>query len=142
MTELGGLPDPFADARDLPELLDAAYRAFEAMLAVIRQHDQPDDDYFVAMVMASASAASGRDYLLFAPSLPPRQLGAGRTGREQESEADGALAARWLTWLCRLLDARLAAAGAAAGLAGDRDACLGAAKSAREIAALTGGGSP
>ena len=142
MAELGGFPDPFADAQDLPELLDAAYTAFEAMLAVIRQHDQPDDDYFVPMVMAGASAASGRDYLLFAPSLPPWQLAAGPSGRGEMREADGALAACWLTWVCRLLDARLAAAGAAAGLAGDRDACLGAAKSAREIAALTGGGSP
>ena len=57
-------------------------------------------------------------------------------------EVDGALAARWLTWLCRSLDARLSAAGTSARLAGDRDACMGAARCAREITALMGGGSP
>ena len=75
MAELGGFPEPFADAQNLPELLDAAQTAFEAMLAVIRRHDQPDEDYFVPMVMAGAYAASGRDCLLFAPSLPPLPAG-------------------------------------------------------------------
>jgi hypothetical protein len=142
MADLGGVPDTFADARNLPELLDAAHAAFEAMLAVIRQHDQPGEGYFVPMVMAGASAASGRDYLLRAPSLTLQQLGAGPSGREEMRQADCALAARWLTWLCRRLDARLSTAAASAGLAGDRDACLGAARCARQIAALMSGGSP
>jgi hypothetical protein len=141
MAELGGIPDPFADAQSLPELLDAAHRAFEAMLAVIRRHDQPDEDYFVPMVMAGAYAASGRDCLLFAPSLPPLQLATCPPGRDEMRDVDGALAARWLSWLCRSLDVRLSSAAASAGLAGDRDACLGAASRATEITALMGGGS-
>jgi hypothetical protein len=142
MAELGGFPDPFADARSLPELLDAAQTAFEAMLAVIRRHEQPDEDYFVPMIMASAYAASGRDCLLFAPSLPPLELAPCPPGRDEMREVDGALTAQWLIWLCRSLDVRLSSAAASAGLAGDRDACLGAARRAREITALMGGASP
>jgi hypothetical protein len=142
MTELGGFPDPFAGARDLAELLEVACDAFETALRVIRQHDQPDDDYFVPLVMAGAAAASARDYLLFAPSLPARQVAAGAPGVGEPDVPDGALTARWLAWLCQLLGSRLTAAAVTSRIADDRRACLGAARCAREIAALMGGESP
>ncbi len=171
MTELGGFPDPIAGARDLTELLATACDAFAAALTVIRQHDQPDDDYFVPLVMAAAAAASARDYLLFAPSLAARQSkgvagsghsgppdarstrwvhasgaadsGSGRSlGDSEPGRPDSTLTARWLAWLCQLLGSRLTAAAVTARIAGDRRACRGAARCAREIAALMGGDSP
>jgi predicted RNase H-like HicB family nuclease len=74
MATLNAVEEHVARAENLPEVLDAAYEAFEAMLAVIRQHDDPSNPLFVPMVLAAGSTANGRDNVLFAPSLPPRPL--------------------------------------------------------------------
>jgi hypothetical protein len=136
VTSLSDIGDRVAAASGLAELLDAACDAFEAMLAVIRQNYDPGNGFFVPMVMAGASAGSGRDYVLFAPSLPPRAL---RPGENGQWSLAGQAAADWLAGLCGTLASRLDEAAVPAGMAGDREACLGAARCAREVRELMGG---
>ena len=57
-------------ASDLAGVLDAAYEAFEAMLAVIHGQEDRAGAGFAAFVMSAASAANGRDAVAAAPSLP------------------------------------------------------------------------
>jgi len=61
-------------AGDLPAVLDAACDAFEDVLAVLCNHQDPADDTFITFVMAATCAANGRDAVLFAPSLPAHRL--------------------------------------------------------------------
>jgi hypothetical protein len=137
---LSVIEERVAGAKSLPALLDAAYEAFEAMLAVIRAHDDPGSGLFVPMVMAGAQAAAGRDRVGWAPSLPPRglrRLAAGRPDETGPFQAAGT-AATWLAGLCRVLAGRLDEAAALAADPGDQDRCAGAAGCAREIALLMG----
>jgi hypothetical protein len=141
MTSLSDTGDRVAAASGLPELLDAAYEAFEAMLTVIRQNDNPSTGFFVPMVMAGASAGNGRDYLLFAPSLPVLPLHPGQHGENGQRSLAGQAAADWLAEMCRTLVGRLSEALTWADVAaGDGEACLGAARCAQEIRELMGGG--
>ena len=142
MARVSDFADRVRDARRLPELLDAACDAFEGMLIVIRQHDRPEDGWFVPMVMAAAWAADGRDHLLFAPSLLARRHAGAAGCAEDACSLEAEAAVKWLAGLCETLDARLSSAAVSAGLAGDRDACLGAASCARQICALMGGAPP
>jgi hypothetical protein len=139
MVEMSEVQERFVSASSVPELLDAAYEAFEDVLTVIRQHDDPGGGLFIPMVMAAASAADGRDAICRAPSLPPRSLHAGTwkgTGRAQAPRA----AAAWVAGLCEVLADRLAGAASSAAGAGDRGACLDAARCARDVRALMRGG--
>ena len=142
MSSVSQAREHVAGAGSLPELLDAAYEAFEAMLTVIRQHDKPDTEMFVPMVLAGASAGNGRDSILFAPSLPQRRLHPDTAGEDGLRPMAGRAAAGCLTRLCDVLASRLTEAAAPAVTPGDRQACLDAARSAREIQALMGGGQP
>ncbi len=139
MTSLSDVQDRVAAASGVPELLDAACDAFEAMLAVIRQNDAADSGFFVPMVMAGASAGSGRDYVLFAPSLPPRSLHPGQPDQNGLRSLAGQAAADWMAGLCGTLVSRLSETAESAGVAGDRVACLGAARCAGEVRELMGG---
>ena len=140
MAGLDSVREHVAGAGSLPELLDAAYEAFEVMLAVIRQHDEPGNPLFVPMVLAAGSTANGRDNLLFAPSLPPCPL------HRDVRAADGAqpmaaqAAAVWLSRLSAELARRLTEAAALADLLGDQEACIEAANCAWEIWTMMGGG--
>jgi hypothetical protein len=59
-------------AIDLPGVLDSAYDAFEDVLAVLRHHQEDDDEAaFAAFVFAACAAANGRDWVAWAPALPP-----------------------------------------------------------------------
>ena len=58
-------------ADSLPATLDAAYDAFETILAVLRRHQERAGHGFPAFVLAAGAAASGRDHIGAAPSLPP-----------------------------------------------------------------------
>jgi hypothetical protein len=139
MASMSEVQERIASASSVPELLDAAYEAFDDVLAVVRQHDDPGGGLFIPMVMAAASAAEGRDAICGAPSLPPRSLHAGageRTGPADTAQA----AAAWVAGVCEVLVERLAGAASSAGEAGDRGACLDAGWSAREIRALMRGG--
>src|SRR6266571_8532426 len=62
------------EAVGLPAVLDAAFCAFEDMLAAIEGLADPGDGMFIPLVMAAAATADGRDAIGFAPSLPPRRL--------------------------------------------------------------------
>src|SRR5258708_240530 len=133
MASVSRVREHVAGAGSLPELLDAAYEAFEAMLTVIRQHDKPDTEMFVPMVLAGASAGNGRDSVLFAPSLPPRRLDADMAGEDGLRPMAGRAAADWLSHLCEVLACRLTEAVASADAPGDRQGCLDAARCAREV---------
>lgn len=139
MTERG-LQRRLADAMSVPELLDAACDAFDEILVVIRQHDDPASGYFVPMVMAGAAAANGRDYLLWAPSLPPRRLSDEPQADSDQQPPSAPAAASWLASLCDVLESHLISAAEFVVQSGDREACLGAAGQAREIRGLMRGG--
>lgn len=139
-------------ASGLPDVLGAAYDAFEAMLSVIEDLQDPGGGAFAAFMMSGASAASGRDAVAAAPSLPPPSpVSAGPL--ETASPADarrpvpGPLsadvtsrgAAVVLARLGQLLAGRLADARAIATDAGDRVACAQALRYAADICSLLGG---
>ena len=62
-------------ASDLPDILDAAYDAFEAMLPLIWGQADRIGGGFAAFVMSAGPAANGRDAVAYAPSLPPPPSG-------------------------------------------------------------------
>jgi hypothetical protein len=130
-------------ATSLTAMLEAAYGAFESMLVAIRAHENPASGLFAAFVMATASAADGRDAVAFAPSFPPRpgpqppDDGDGEPAEEgDEAIAESAAA------LSRLLAARLAEAGASAPDPADRAACADAARCAENIYGMLHRGGP
>ncbi|HEX9107863.1 MAG TPA: hypothetical protein VF832_11555 [Longimicrobiales bacterium] len=65
-------------ATDLPAVLDASYDAFADILAVLRHPQEQAEDGFPAFVLSASAAASGRDCIAFAPSLPPAPARSGR----------------------------------------------------------------
>jgi hypothetical protein len=120
-------------AADLPEVLDSAWRAFECMLAEAETHEDPATPLFPAFALAATAAASGRDAVLLAPSLP---------WPPQDNPPDGGQvagpgeSARALVSLCQALTSRLETAAGSAARSGDRDACRNAADRARTICDL------
>jgi hypothetical protein len=130
-------------ARSLPALLDAAYAAFEEMMAAIREYQDRAGGAFTALAFAAAAAGDGRDALAGAPSLPRPAL-ADRPPVPETPDADGtgeSLAAA-LAGLAGLLAARLARAAEAATAPEDRIASQVAAWQAGEIRRLLAGGRP
>lgn len=131
----------------LTAVMDAAYDAFEDLLAVSRQHEDPANGLFAAFMFAAMSAANGRDAILFAPSLPPSR-NADRPAPEgvepDDTEPGDTVedAADAAAGLGRLLADRLLEAGQAAPDPGDRAACLAAAQCAGEICGLLRGSGP
>lgn len=103
MSGLNALTGQIAAAQNLPELLGAAYEAFEVMLRVIREHDQPGADFFLPMVMAGAAAGNGRDHLLFAPSLPPRSFDPPGALLQYDLRMTVQEAVDWLAGVCQVM---------------------------------------
>lgn len=141
-TSINGQAQRVRAAEGLPGMLDCAWRAFECMLAEAEAHEDPATPLFPAFVMAATAAASGRDAVLLAPSLPwpPQDTrpGGGQAGGPEEPAGAAALA---LASLCQALIFRLEEAAGTAANSGDRDACRYAAGRAREICdLLTGAG--
>lgn len=128
-------------AGDLPAVLDAACDAFEDVLAILCDHQDPADDTFITFVLAATCAANGRDAVLFAPSLPAHRLHA-TPEAEQDPHRGSAGAVSVLAALSHLLVARLVQAAAWARDHGDRAACHDAARSARQIHSLLTGSGP
>jgi hypothetical protein len=126
-------------ASDLAAILDAACDAFESMLSVLRAHEDLGDPRFGAMVLAAASAADGRDAVLFAPSLPPHRL---QAADAEEGHDTAEPVAEVLAGLSELLAARLDDAARIAVDPGDQAACQTAAQWARDIHALLTGNAP
>ena len=136
MTSFYGTRARLEHAVGLTAVMDVAYDAFEELLAVIREHEDPANGLFAAFMFAAASAANGRDAILFAPSLPPSR-NANRSGPEgAEPEGTVQAAADAAADLGHLLADRLLEAGQAAADPGDRAACLSAAECAAEIRGL------
>jgi hypothetical protein len=141
MANIAAARNRLQQAGDLPAVLDAACDAFEDALAVLCDHQDPADDMFVTFIMATTCAANGREAVLFAPSLPPHRLHTTPQAREDPHRGSAGDAVSALAALSQLLVARLVQAAAWARDHGDRTACHGAARSAREIhSLLTGSG--
>ena len=104
----------------LPAVMDAASDAFENLLTVIREHEDPANGLFAAFMFAAASAANGRDAILFAPSLPPSRNADRPAPEEAEPEGAAEDAADAAADLGHLLAGRLLEAGQAAADPGDR----------------------
>jgi hypothetical protein len=125
----------------LPDVLDAAYRAFLTMLPVIMtQQDRAGPDY-AAYVMAGASAGHGRFAVAGAPSLPSpaRALSFTASSEAALTPADAAAA---ITGLADLLVRQLTGAMPTVRNAADRLACTEAVRHARAIGDLLGGAVP
>ena len=128
-------------AAGLAAILDAAYEAFEGMLQILRAHEDPASGLFLPVMVAAASAADGRDAIMFAPSLPPWQGSgapvvedAAQAGESADTAGDSAeSAADAVAGLARLLAARLTQSGESAADPGDRSACCDGARCADEI---------
>ena len=140
MTQIAAVRARLEQANGLPGILDAAYDAFEAMLAVIHGQEDGAGDGFAAFVMSAVSAANGRDAVAGAPSLPPAAPGgvplaaSGPAAGVTEQEAAAAVAG-----LSQLLASRLADAAPWAADAADRAACADAARDAGAIWSLLAG---
>jgi hypothetical protein len=127
-------------ASDLAGVLDAAYEAFEAMLAVIHGQEDRAGPGFAAFVMSAASAANGRDVVAAAPSLPSAiQLGGPLSADGLAADVSEDEAAAAVALLSRQVAGRLADAAGWAARAGDRAACAVAARHAGAIWSLLAG---
>jgi hypothetical protein len=143
MTSIPRTQQRLQHAAGLAAVLDAAYDAFEDMLQAIRAHEDPASGLFAAFLMAAASAADGRDAILFAPSLPPGQgSNTPATSNEEPAGESAASIAGAAAGLSRVLATRLTEAWATAADPGDRAACADAVCCAQSIHDLLGGSGP
>jgi hypothetical protein len=121
-----------ARAADLPGLLDAAFEAFDHIVAVARAAEDGAGSLLPALALAAAAAADGRDAVLYAPSMPA-------SGRARPlpvpSLATAQAAADYAASLARLLKTLLDRASAAGGTA-DQAACASGAGCAARIGEL------
>ena len=128
-----------AVATDLAGILDAAYDAFEDMLAVLRRHQEDDGAAFAAFVLAAAAAGNGRDWIAAAEALPsaaPRDpIG------DLSDDTTVVDVARAVAELSNELADQLTAVAASTLSAGDRQHCQSAAVEAVTITTLLGGAS-
>ena len=125
------------NAGSLAALLDAAWDAFEVMIAVTGDHANTEEGFFAALVYALAAAANGRDAIIAAPSLPGR-LPAEQPPRPGCDSRGGTVldAAAWLAVLSGVLASQLESAATRASDHRDRAACLTGAQYAREVHSL------
>jgi hypothetical protein len=140
MTGMTGVRDRLEQADDLPALLEAAHQVFAVALTALRAREDPASVWFGGFVMAAASAADGRDALIFAPSMPAHRAHASAgTGADSSARTADAVAGD-IASLCGLAAVRLAQAGSQAADPGDQAACVRAARCARRICELLAGG--
>jgi hypothetical protein len=141
MTPIATVRERLTWATDLPHVLDAACAAFEVMLSVIEEHENPANGIVPGFMRAANRAADGRDAVLFAPSLPPRPLRSGQSGGGAD-RVEGADWAGDVASLGEVLSAVLVRAASAAADDGDRRACGDAAQCAADIRRLVAGAGP
>ena len=142
MTSIPRAQQRLQHAAGLAAILDAAYDAFENMLQAIRAHEDPASGLFAAFMMAAASAADGRDAILFAPSLPPGEGSTPTADDEGPAAKSAQNIADAAAGLSRLLAARLTEARTTAADPDDRAACADAVCCAESIHGLLGGSGP
>lgn len=125
-------------AAGLAATLDAAYIAFETILAVLRHHQERSGPGFPAFVLAAAAAGNGRDWIAEAATLPP----AGTSPRASDDLPGGddwRQAAAEIAALARALADRLNVAAADAAGPRDRVACRQSMSYAERISSLLAG---
>jgi hypothetical protein len=137
MTPAQDVQQRLEQAATLPEVLDAAYDAFERILSEIDLYNRGAGPFFAALVMAAPAAADGRNALAVAPSLPPPSW----HGPEPADFVVGNIAAD-LAELSGRVAARLDEAGGVARAEADLVACRNAARWAREVHGLLAGSRP
>jgi hypothetical protein len=132
--------DRLREANGLVAVLDAAYDAFEGMLAVIGASPGHAESLFAAFGKSAASAAQGRNAILLAPSLPPHCLHVAPVSAQDSHQGESAESiAASIALLSELLADRLAHAARSAPDYRDRAACRTAARRACGICALLAG---
>lgn len=125
-------------AAGLAATLDAAYDAFESILAVLRHHQERSGAAFPAFVLAAAAAANGRDWIAEAVSLPPAAAPQCAPGDLLAAD-DWQHAAAEIAELSRALAERLQPAAAFACHSRDQAACRHSMSYAARITSLLGG---
>jgi hypothetical protein len=137
MSQLAAVRHRLTQARDLTALLAAGYEAFETLMSVIEEHEDPAGSSFTPFLLAGTCAANGRDAILFASSLPPRQLPRlPASDAALPSDIDAAVA------ISALLTDLLTEAAMSCADVGDRTACADAASCARQVQQLLTAGGP
>lgn len=141
MNQIATARERLEQATGLSAILSAAYDAFDDMLSAIEELQDPGGGAFAAFVMSGASAASGRDAVAAARSLPPiSSADANRpTLASMPADASTQDPARVLAELSSLLAGRLADVAASAADTGDQAACAQASRHAADICSLLGG---
>jgi hypothetical protein len=118
-------------AEDLPDVLDAAWEAFNLAHAVCLQCEERSPASFAAFAFAATAAAQGRQQIMTAPSLPPASgtvtYDAAAVPADLDQTADE------LASLARALTARLSLAASRSDDPGDQAACADAASKANQI---------
>ena len=140
MTGMTAARHRLEQADDLPALLEAAHEVFVAALTALRAREDPDSVWFGGFVMAAASAADGRDAVIFAPSMPAHRARARRAPEKTHQRARPKRSRGTSPALCGLAAVRLAQAASQAADPGDQAACVRAARCARRICELLAGG--
>lgn len=140
MNRIANVQMRVAQATDLPELLDAAYAAFDDMLAVLRCHQEDDETAFSAFVLAASAAANGRDSIGGAPSLQAASP-CERVGDLLEGASFARVALATAAFSGQLAT-KLTAFAASAANPEDRECCKHAAAEAATIQTLFGGAIP
>jgi hypothetical protein len=128
------------DARDLAEILTAAYDAFDEMLSAFDRYENGPGPFYAALIMAGPAAADGRNTIGMAPSLPPPERDRPRPP-EPVNEPPAQEVADAVAGLAALAARKLRAAAAATSDA-DRSACLQAAQYADEVRGFMTGTGP
>lgn len=125
-------------AAGLAATLDAAYVAFESILAVLRRHQERSGSGFPAFVLAAAAAGNGRDWLAEAATLPPASTSP-RAAADLSGSGDWSQAAAEIAELGRALADRLEMAAAKAVDPRDQAACQRSMSYAGRISSLLAG---
>jgi len=134
MRQIDGIRLRLEAAGGLAELLEVAWDAFSLMLTACQECESQPVELFAAFAFAASAAATGRRFLVAAPSLLPRQ-GSG-TGHEASVQDDVGEIGDGLAGLAHLLGVRLSSAAGQAREPGDRRACQDAAAEAARISEL------
>jgi len=129
------------DARDLAEILTAAYDAFDEMLSAFDRYENGPGPFYAALIMAGPAAADGRNTIGMAPSLPPPERDRPQPP-EPVNEPSAQEVADAVAGLAALAARKLRAAAAAAASAADRSACVQAAQYADEVRGFMTGTGP
>jgi hypothetical protein len=123
------MPDPDAD---LPQMLGAAFTAFDAIRQSARSYEDRDRDLFPAFFSAGTAAANGRDAVLTA-TLVPSDVGSPPGFTQPAPDANPNDAADAIAASAAILSGWLDKARSQATTAQDQAACQDAVAAARQI---------